>query len=133
MTLKIEIDRPTIACLLVGVLEISKENSTYFGLQSDDFDYESHCLEDVLVELFNKAAESLKPKDLSVKVKIQYSDAWALRRLLKVAQPNDAWTLASMVSLSDKIDQFIGAYLVARRTHAHAIQPTALLLIDQQA
>ena len=107
-SLKLVIDRHTLACLLMGMNELAAVNKQgrINPVTFDALDYEAHCVYLSLIEFFEKLQQKERYAE-TFKLKIPPSLAMAMRRLVEISIPADAWTNAKLVEIADLLDRYI--------------------------
>lgn len=105
--LKIEIDRPTLGCLLTGLNEaadISLRRAEEWG---EELDYETTATYWLLRETFEGMRDRADRDATHYKAKVQLSGAMALRYLCMITSPLDEWTNVTLISLCEQLDRYI--------------------------
>lgn len=105
--LKIEIDRPTLGCLLTGLQEIADINTRRAEEWDEELDYETAATYWQLRELFAYMRDRADRDATQYKCKLSLSAAMALRYLCTVTNPMDEWTNMTLINLCEFLDKYI--------------------------
>lgn len=122
--LKIEIDRPTMGCLLSGMQELAIANLRTAEANGEEMDYESSCTYNLLREFFVELRDRAAKDELFFKSKIRLPLALALRMLILRTPPLDAWSNAELIRIGDELDRYI---IAALREQMHERQAAGVI------